>query len=177
MWNSLWERHPMGRCISYPVSGFHRQWQELRQRATLVRIPSHSQCCGSARNAPCKNRMPPLRMERDRGPVPEASRTLHQSNPDALRPGRSGRCLPLQRRFQDGGQLFATSGSPPQNTQTGLPTQIVFFRHFRLQDLRQGRCGVFAGELPNIARREFCTQRSIRLPCKGRRRAIVPFQA
>ena len=74
-------------------------------------------------------------------------------------------------------QLFATSGSPPQNTQTGLLTQIVFFRHLCLQDLRQGRCGVCVGELPSIVRQEFGTQRSIRLPCKGRRRAIVLFQA
>ena len=64
-----------------------------------------------------------------------------------------------------------------QNTQTGLLTQIVFFRHFCLQDLRQGRCGVCVGELPSIVRQEFGTQRSIRLPCKGRRRAILPFQA
>ena len=48
-------------------------------------------------------------------------------------------------------QLLATHGSPPQNTQTRLRTQIISFRHSRLQNLRQGRCVFFVGDAQNWA--------------------------
>ena len=53
---------------------------------------------------------------------------LRQTQPDAPAPSSKLR------------QLLATGGSPAEYTQTRLRTQIVFFRHSRLQNLRQGRC-------------------------------------
>ena len=58
----------------------------------------------------------------------------------------SGFCLLLQRNSQHLRQSLATLGSPPQNTLTRPRTQIIFFRHIDLQNLRQGRYALFSGE-------------------------------
>ncbi len=49
-----------------------------------------------------------------------------------LRCTRRSRCLPFQSNSQNLRELFATSGSPAENTQTSPLTQIILFRHTRL---------------------------------------------
>ena len=73
-------------------------------------------------------------------------------------------CLLLQCPLQNRWQFLATHGSPAENTQTSLLTQIVFFRHSSLQNLRQGRYVFFSGVLPKIEHQAVSMRLSNRLP-------------
>src|SRR5699024_12145569 len=116
------------------------------------KFPPHTQCPLPVRNARYKNLPPPLRREGVRGFPPGALPQRPPSHPCGCRPGRlSRRSLTLQRLPQKFRQFLATGGSPAEYTQTRLRTQIVFFRHSRLQNLRQGRYVFCAGELPSTA--------------------------
>ena len=148
----------------------------------LGRFLLHTRCPPTVRNAPYRTRPPPSRMG-DGVPRPAGYRRPPRSHPYGSRPGHSGRSfrflrsLPLQRDPQDLRQLFATHGSPPQNTPTRLRTQIISPGHVPLQNLRQGRYVFFSGALPTTVHQGLCMRLTIRLPHNSRRRASLFYQA
>ena len=136
-------------------------------------VQSIKKCCGSWMNARCRTPQIPECTEDD-GLPREAWRLHRPSHPSADRPGHLSRSLLFQGKAQHFGQLFATCGSPPQNTLTSLRTQIVFFRHLLRQNLRQERSVFFAGALPSIVHQELAMRGNRILPEPLRLLSIFP---
>ena len=161
------------------------RWQQAQHQpgGSVTALP-RIRCFLHLQNARCRNQRLPEHTADAHAPLPGGFRSHLGKHPSACRPGRSDKsvlllrcCLPLQCRFQHRRQLFATHGSPPQNTETRLRTQIVPLGHSGLQNLRQGRYVFFFGERPTIVHQELDTRRSIRLPRSSQRRAILSSQA
>ncbi len=104
-----------------------------------------------------------------------ASRLCPRIPPCGCRPGRLGRlpCLIPQGAFQQFRQFLPPLLRPAENPRTGGRTQIVFFRHCFLQNLRQGRFSFFAGVLPKIEHRTPCRQETSRFRRRGLPSAIA----
>ena len=161
------------------------RWRQApHQPGGSVTVPLHIRCFWRSLNAQYRSRQLPEHTADAHAPLPGGFRSHPGKHPSAYRPGRSDRSvlllrcsLPFQRCFQHRRQLFATHGSPPQNTETRLRTQIVPLGHSGLQNLRQGRYVFVFGERPTIVHQELDTRRSIRLPRSSQRRAILSSQA
>ena len=170
-----------------PANGFQTLLPALHQPVGLGIVLPRTQCSGHWQSVRCKNQRPPQYMEDAHAPAHGVSRSHSRTHPCRRRPDRLGRFLlrlgqlhcrlPFQSRLQHRRQLFATHGSPPQNIQTRLRTQIILLVHSVLQNLRQGRCVFFVGERPTPAHQELDTRRSIRLPDSNQRRASLFDQA
>ena len=158
------------------------QWRQARLRpGELATVPLRTRYFWRWRNVLCRNRPLQGRTADAHALAPGVFRSPPWSHPSSPRPDRSGRffrsSLPFQCRLQHRRQLFATHGSPPQNTQTRLRTQIVFWGHRGLQNLRQGRCVFSFGVRPTTARQKLDTRRSIRFPDNNLHRASLFCQA
>ena len=157
------------------------RWRQARLRpGGWENVLPHIRCSSHWRSVRCKNLLIPKRKAGD-VPLPGEWRSPPRSHQSSPLPGRSGRFfrsrLPFQCRLQHRRQFFATHGSPPQNTQTRLRTQIILLGHRGLQNLRQGRCVFSFGVRPTTARQKLDTRRSIRLPDSNQHRASLFCQA
>ena len=158
------------------------RWRQARLRpGGWENVLPHIRCSSHWRSVLCRNRPLQGRTADAHALAPGVFRSPPWSHPSSPRHDRSGRffrsSLPFQCRLQHRRQLFATHGSPPQNTQTRLRTQIVFLGHRGLQNLRQGRCVFSFGVRPTTARQKLDTRRSIRLPDSNLHRASLFCQA